>query len=93
MLVLVAGLEADEVHATFATVVPGVEPIPLGTGESRVVALPREPVVVVTVTLGSGAVQTVLAEETVGEAKLAGAVTGVTTAITGEKLVFAGCLR
>jgi len=41
VLVLVAGLEADEVHATFAAVVPGVEPIPLGAGEGRVVALPR----------------------------------------------------
>ena len=53
VLVLVLCLEADEVHAAFAAVVSGVEPVPLGAGQRRVVTLPREPVVVVAVTLNS----------------------------------------
>ena len=46
-------VEADEVHAALAAVVTGVEPIPVGAGQSWVVAAPREPVVVVAVTLNA----------------------------------------
>jgi hypothetical protein len=53
VVVLVAGLEADQVHAAFAAVVAGVEPIPFGAGQGRVVASPRQPVVVVAVTFNS----------------------------------------
>jgi hypothetical protein len=53
VVVLVAGLEADQVHAAFAAVVAGVEPVPFGAGQGWVVASPRQPVVVVAVTFNS----------------------------------------
>ena len=56
VVVLVAGLEADEVHATFAAVVPGVEPVPLVVGQPRLVAAPRHPVVVVAESLSADAI-------------------------------------
>ncbi len=34
-VVLLLGLEADEVHATFPAVVPGIEPIPLSVPKNR----------------------------------------------------------
>ena len=52
-LVLLPGLDADEVHAAFAAVVAGVEPVPFGAGQGWVVASPRQPVVVVAVTFNS----------------------------------------
>jgi len=93
VLVLVAGLEADEVHATLAAVVAGVEPVPVGAGEGGVVAPPREPVVVVAVTLDTGSVQTVLAKDSVGKAKFAGSLVGFSAAVTWEKLVATRRLR
>jgi hypothetical protein len=53
VVVLVAGLEADQVHAAFAAVVAGVEPVPFSAGQGWVVASPRQPVVVVAVTFNS----------------------------------------
>ena len=40
-------LDADEVHATFPAIVPGVEPTPVGRAQPVVVTLPRNPVKVV----------------------------------------------
>lgn len=44
MLVLISSFEADQVHAPFPAVVPGVEPVPLGVLHTVVVVLPAEPV-------------------------------------------------
>ena len=52
-LVLLSGLDADEVHAALPAVVPGVEPVPLVVGQPGLVAEPGDPVVVVAEALGS----------------------------------------
>ena len=43
-LVLLSGLEGDEVHAPLPAVVTGVEPVPLGVLHAVVIVLPAEPV-------------------------------------------------
>ena len=50
-LVLLPGLDADEVHASLPAVVARVEPVPLVVAEPRLVAQPRDEVVVVAETL------------------------------------------
>ena len=40
-------LDADEVHATFPAIVPGVEPTPVCRAQPVVITLPRNPVKVV----------------------------------------------
>ena len=44
-VVLLLGLEADQVHAALPAVVPRVEPVPLGVAHPGAGVLPREPVV------------------------------------------------
>ena len=44
-VVLLLGLEADEVHAALPAVVPGIEPVPLGPPHPGAAVLPAEPVV------------------------------------------------
>ena len=44
-VVLLPGLEADEVHAPLPAVVPGVEPVPLGPSHPGAGVLPAEVVV------------------------------------------------
>ena len=46
-VVLLLRLDGHEVHAALPAVVPGVEPVPLGVPQLRVVRLPAEPVEVV----------------------------------------------
>ena len=53
---LFPGLDADQVHATFAAVVPSVEPVPLVVGQPGLVAAPRHPVVVVAESLSADAI-------------------------------------
>ncbi len=43
-LVLLWALDGDKVHAALAAVVAGVEPVPLGRTQLRVITLPRHPV-------------------------------------------------
>ena len=43
-VILLLGLEGDQVHAPLPAVVPGVEPVPLGVLHAVVVVLPAEPV-------------------------------------------------
>ena len=52
-LVLLSGLDADEVHAALPAVVPGVEPVPLVVGQPRLIAQPGDPVVVAAEALNS----------------------------------------
>ena len=55
VLVLISSFEADQVHAPFPAVVPGVEPVPLGVGGGGVP--PRQPVVATVVVVAALAVQ------------------------------------
>jgi len=55
-VVLIGGFERDQIHATFSAVVSGVEPVPFGASELGIIRLPGEPVVVVAITSGTGAV-------------------------------------
>jgi len=91
-IVLLLSLEADQVHAPLPAVVPGIEPVPLGVPHAAVIILPGEPVQVPVEPLHTALVNSVFAEETVGEAEFASALVGVSAAVTREQFLFAGCL-
>ena len=57
-VVLLLGLETDQVHAAFPAVVSRIEPVPLGVSHAIVVVLPAEPVEVATELLHSALVDT-----------------------------------
>jgi len=92
-VVLRLGLEGDEVHAPLAAVVTRVEPIPLSVPDTVVIVLPREPVQVPVVPLHSTLAHSIFTEEPIGEAKFAGVLAVVPSAVGGEELVSAGGLR
>jgi len=49
-LVFVKGFDGDEIHATFAAIISGVEPVPFGVSELGIVAQPGKPVKMVAIT-------------------------------------------
>lgn len=86
-VVLLSGLEGNQVHAPLPAIVSCVEPVPLGVFDIGVIVLPAEPIKMTTKLLNTPLVHSVSAQKSIGEAEFAGASVRVSAAVGGEEFL------